>query len=93
MAGAIVAGFAFKHDPDRDLSSLGADDERETVFRRSCRLSVRSCGGASVAMLTGPCIWPSIQAAGRAEGLLKNYVEQALKGVQRRGPAHSVAGL
>ncbi|MEZ5479026.1 MAG: hypothetical protein R3E95_16560 [Thiolinea sp.] len=68
-----------KHDPDRDLSSLGADDERETVIPPQLQIVCsqlwrRECGNADRTLHLA-----EYQAAGRAEGLLKNYVEQALK--------------
>ncbi len=68
-----------KHDPDRGLSSLGEDDETETVIPPQLQIVCsqlwqRECGNSDRMLHL-----KAYEQAGRAEGLLKNYVEESLK--------------
>ena len=68
-----------KHDPDRDLSSLGADDETETVIPPQLQIVCSQLWQRECANADRLLHLKAYQAAGCAEGLLKNYVEEALK--------------
>lgn len=67
-----------KHDPDRDLASLGSDEELETVIPPQLQIVCsqlwqKECGNADRTIHL-----KVYEKAGRAKGLLKNYVEKSL---------------
>ena len=68
------------NDPDRDLSSLGANDETETVIPPQLQIVCSQLWKMECASPDRTLHLAAYEQAGRAKGLLKNYVGKSLTG-------------